>query len=258
MFTKLKTIGIPAAALLFAAYTIFMLSKIHHTNELILMKDNTLNHKFEEYMAQVAQNRSEAQVFTEIYDKNLWGGGSGQGSEPQNAEPYLQFLQKYLNVSHIHSIFDLGCGDWKLMSTLTIPDSKKYEGFDLVSSVINADISHYQKHNVNFHLINDIKDFQNQHGDLLIVKDVIQHWPNDEIQYFLKNILPNFKYAFITNGFHPLNINEDIKTGDFRWIDLQGAPFNVGKEFQVVLDYNAHGTTKRVYMYTNPEVKSKG
>ena len=232
-----------------------MLSKIHTTNRRILTKANSLNHNFSEYLDQISKNRPEAQVFTEIYDKNLWNEGSGPGSDPQNAEPYLQFLQTYFNNADIHSIFDLGCGDWRLMDTITIPDSKIYEGFDVVSSVINTNIRDYQKHNVTFHLIKDIKEFQNQHGDLLVVKDVIQHWPNHQIQYFLKTILPNFKYALITNDFDPSNSNKDISFGSWRFINLEVAPFNVGKDFKIVLDYTAHGLTKRVYMYTNPNNK---
>ena len=200
----------------------------------------------------IVQDKSEAQAFTEIYDKNVWGKGSGPGSDPQQAKVYLPFLQKYLNNPAMHSILDLGCGDWQLMSTLTIPDSKVYTGFDLVKSVIEENIKKHKKNNVNFQLIHNILDFQSQHGDLLVVKDVIQHWPNDQIQYLLKNILPNFKYALITNDFKPSNSNQDIKFGDFRCIDLQAVPFNVGKEFQVVFDYPSAGIVKRVYLYTNP------
>lgn len=199
-------------------------------------------------------DKSEAQVFTEIYDKNIWGGGSGVGSDPQQAHVYLHFLQNYLNDPAMQSILDLGCGDWRLMSTLTIPDSKVYTGFDLVQSVIAENIKKHKKKNVNFQLIHSIQDFQSQHGDLLVVKDVIQHWPNNQIHYLLKNILPNFKYALITNDFEPSNCNKDIQIGDSKCIDLQSAPFNVGNEFQVVFDYPSAGIVKRVYLYTNPSI----
>ena len=202
----------------------------------------------------IVLDKSEAQAFTEIYDKNIWGGGSGAGSDPQQAQVYLHFLQKYLNDPAMQSILDLGCGDWRLMSTLTIPEYKVYTGFDLVQSVIAENIKKHKKKNVNFQLIHNIQDFQSQHGDLLVVKDVVQHWPNDQIQYLLKNILPNFKYALITNDFETSNCNKDIQFGDFKCIDLQAAPFNVGKEFQVVFDYPSAGIVKRVYLYTNPAV----
>ena len=70
------------------------------------------------HIKNVAEAKATSEAFIEIYDKDLWGNGSGPGSTPENAEPYLKLLQTYLDSSDIHSIFDLGCGDWRLMSTL--------------------------------------------------------------------------------------------------------------------------------------------
>lgn len=199
--------------------------------------------------------KETAEAFIEIYEKNLWGVGSGPGSDPKNAEPYLNLLSQYLNASDIHSIFDLGCGDWRLMSTLTVPADKIYTGFDLVPNVIENNIKLYQKNNIMFHVINGTEDLKDKHADLLVVKDVIQHWPNEQITYFLNNILPNFKYALITNDFNQNN-NSNINPGQFRCIDLEAAPFNVSKtQFKKILDYEAHGIIKRVYLYTNPNYK---
>ena len=36
-------------------------------------------------------------------------------------------------------------------------------------------------------------------GDLIIIKDVMQHWPNKEVSYFLETVLPRFKYGLLTN-----------------------------------------------------------
>ena len=34
---------------------------------------------------------------------------------------------------------------------------------------------------------------------MLIEKDVIMHWPNKEVEYFLNKVVPRFRYAFLTN-----------------------------------------------------------
>ena len=252
MLQNLKMIVMNILSFLLLLYAILMLSKIFISNKNISTHRNSLTQNTTEHQNHRTNIQTEAEIFTHIYDKNIWGGGSGVGSDPKNAQPYLKFLQEYINHLPISSIFDLGCGDWRLMSTLSIPDSITYEGFDLVSTVVDANIKMHTKRNVNFHVIRNIKDFQDQHGDFLIVKDVIQHWPNDSIQFFLKNILPNFKYALITNGFSSLQPNSDIKLGKYRPIDLQKSPFIVGNEFDVVLDYGSSETLKRVYFYTNP------
>ena len=57
-------------------------------------------------------------------------------------------------------------------------------------------------------------------GDLIIIKDVMQHWPNLETNYFLQTVVPRFKYALLTNdltkgqqgntnfgGWRPMNID---------------------------------------------------
>ncbi|XVN42451.1 MAG: class I SAM-dependent methyltransferase [Candidatus Rickettsia vulgarisii] len=190
----------------------------------------------------------EEQIFTKIYDQNLWGSGSGPGSNPINAEPYLKLLQSYLDDPKFVSIVDLGCGDWQLMKTLRIPDSKAHIGFDLVKSVINTNIKNYQKDNINFNHIHKLADLKNQKGDLLIVKDVLQHSNNQEIKYFIKEILPNFKYALITNDYFSTNNNSEISTGLYRTIDLESEPFNMSS-IKTLLDYSAHGVLKRVYLY---------
>ena len=196
---------------------------------------------------------STEEAFTEIYNKNLWGEGSGPGSDPENSKPYLGLLQTYLNSPKFTSIVDLGCGDWRLMATLIVPSNKIYDGFDVVQSVIDKNSKTYTKPNIHFHHIHNIIDFNNQKGDLLIVKDVLQHWPNKDIEYFITNILPNFKYALITHDFDRKNCNIDIKHGEFKFIDLEIAPFNM-RGLEHLMDYPSHGITKRVYLYTNPNL----
>ena len=86
----------------------------------------------------------------------------------------------------------------------------------------------------------------------MIVKDVLQHWPNHDIQYFLKNILPKFRYALITNDYKENAMNWDINIGGYRPINLEEKPFQFKHDLSVILDYPGSRTIKRVYLYTNP------
>ena len=52
-------------------------------------------------------------------------------------------------------------------------------------------------------------------GDLILIKDVMQHWPNHIIDYFLKTIVPRFKYALLTNDMTN-GTQADIGFGSFR------------------------------------------
>ena len=52
-------------------------------------------------------------AFTEIYDKNVWGGdGSGTGSKlSRNNLKYIKMVEA-ISENDIKSICDVGCGDW--------------------------------------------------------------------------------------------------------------------------------------------------
>ncbi len=195
-------------------------------------------------------------TFSNIYASNIWQQGSGEGSDPVKAAPYIALLQYLLNDTRFNSFADLGCGDWRIMQQINIPAGKTYDGYDVVPELIRANKRRFDASNINFYVIKDLEDFKRIHAgeDLLIVKDVLQHWPIKDIQYFLTNILPQFKYALITNsltadvkGAKPTN--SEIVLGDFRPIALTQSPFNLTAT--VLLEYPSPGL-KQVLLYVNP------
>ena len=74
-------------------------------------------------------------------------------------------------------------------------------------------------------------------ADLLIVKDVFQHWSNAEIVHFLPKLRKFEKALVVTGGgpsgsqLRPDIINADIPTGFFRSVDLTQKPFGVKGNF---------------------------
>jgi len=79
-------------------------------------------------------------------------------------------------------------------------------------------------------------------ADLLIAKDVLQHLPNEQVMSFLAKIAPRYEMALLTNdtGDEP---NVDIGIGEWRALDLLGAPFE------------ANGTV--VAVFRGPRVRSR-
>ncbi len=191
-------------------------------------------------------------AFTNIYDKNMWGG-SGPGSDPTDAKLYLEVLQQYFNDPRFNTIVDFGCGDWRLMEHINVPANKTYKGFDVVQSVIDSNTKNYGKSNIQFYKINTFKDFLNEKADLIIVKDVLMHLPSKDVKFFIDNILPNFKYALITHAYEENKPNSDIEIGDFRSLNLELAPFNL-ENAEVLFDYKTVGGVKRIYLYKNPNL----
>lgn len=166
--------------------------------------------------------RTHKEIFTEIYDKNIWGG-SGGGSDPDNTVEYRAFLQKFLKDYEIKTVLDWGCGDWAF-SKLMDWSKVHYIGVDVVDSVISKNRNKYSGANIAFCTTENWP--HDLHYDLVIVKDVLQHWSNSQIDLFLGDIIRwgNFKYMLITNTASQEYDNQDIEAGQTRGLCARFEP----------------------------------
>jgi SAM-dependent methyltransferase len=177
-------------------------------------------------------------IFTDIYTNHGWGHGSGEGSLPENTEIYRQFLEQFIRDKQIKSVVDFGCGDWQF-SSLIDWGNVQYVGLDVVDSLIDHHNKTYRSGNIQFRSIDGIPD-ELPDADLILIKDVLQHWSNQTIMAFIPKIA-KYKYALITNCINPKDAtdNHDIQEGDFHYLDLRKPPFS----------YNMY----KVLEYTNTE-----
>lgn len=167
-------------------------------------------------------------IFTKIYQNKVWYNGSGSGSLPENTIEYRKFLQDYLKDNSIKSVVDFGCGDWQF-SKLINWDGIDYLGFDVVDFLIKKNNKEFSKDNIHFKVIADYNKLPV--ADLLLVKDVLQHWPNQEIKNFLQSLVGKYPFVLITNSINGEGLNKDILVGEFRPLDLLSQPFNIeGRE----------------------------
>lgn len=166
--------------------------------------------------------------FTEIYVKNFWTYGSGPGSTIEVAEPFRYFLQDFLEKAKISKMLDFGCGDWQYMRTVKFPKGMEYTGVDVYDAIIDNHNKIYAQPNVKFFKVSD--DFLNElennvafKANLLVIKDVMQHWPNHVVFNFIKNILPNFDYALMINDspcYKQNTFNTDTGIGGYHYLSL--------------------------------------
>jgi len=186
-----------------------------------------------------------ARVFNRYYLNNAWiGGGSGSGSTAENTTAYREFLASFLRQFEIKSVVDLGCGDWQF-SRLIDWTGIDYLGID-VSKVVLQNTKKFTNPNVRFANM-DALSGDLPAADLLLVKDVIQHWSNSDIAHLIP-VLNRYKYALITNTSHKntTRINENIRPGACRPVDLSAEPFNVNGSF--VLEFYA-GEPKTTFFW---------
>ena len=167
--------------------------------------------------------------FEEIYSTNEWGTGSGEGSAQIHTRGYVRFLQRFLRAYRIRSAVDLGCGDWQFSQTINWTGIQ-YRGYDVVPRVVERNERLFSTPNVRFHHVSaNWSDLPV--ADLLIAKDVLQHWSHRTILDFLPTLC-RYRFSLITNCVEPCGptMNDDCPDGWFRRLDIRLPPFNVAAE----------------------------
>jgi len=149
-------------------------------------------------------------VMEQIYDLKLWGGKdidfySGEGShDPAFVDPYLDVITSFFQSKNSALIVcDLGCGDFNIGKRL-VSHTKQYIGIDIVQSLIDRNKKIHNQKNLEFHCL-DIATDPIPSGNCVLLRQVLQHITNSEIQQILEKIT-DFQYAIIT---------EHLPTGDF-------------------------------------------
>ncbi len=176
----------------------------------------------------------------QVYEKKLWGGGdqvnfySGEGSHSAEiVAPYIAAVGAFLKTFKKPLIVcDLGCGDFNIGKQL-VEYTKHYVAVDIVPDLIAHNKTSFIAENLTFHCL-DIALDALPSGDCAIVRQVLQHLSNAEVQRIVDKLY-DFKYVIITehlpNGiFEP---NKDLISGQGirlkkqSGINLLASPFNM-------------------------------
>ncbi len=149
-------------------------------------------------------------VFTNIYDSQEWGqtfsntftGSSGPGSSIEYNREYIGFLRSFLQTYQIRSVVDLGCGDWRCGTAIYSDIPCSYTGYDVYKKMIESHRQSFRNPLWQFECKNCAAELDTMvDADLLIVKDVLQHWSDEEVTHFMEYQMKakKYKYILITN-----------------------------------------------------------
>lgn len=96
--------------------------------------------------------------FMKIYENNLWGKGSGNGSSICFAAHSIIMLKVMLELLGVDILIDLPCGDqqWIYLLRDELPDLK-YIGVDIVPGVIQYNIENFSKSGQIEFFLNDLE-----------------------------------------------------------------------------------------------------
>jgi SAM-dependent methyltransferase len=174
----------------------------------------------------------------QVYKMNLWGSDtshfySGEGSHnPSHVDPYIGTVASFLgSFRNPLVVCDLGCGDFNVGKKL-VAYTKKFIAVDIVTELIAYNTETFKEDNLEFYCL-DIAKNDLPSGDCAILRQVLQHLSNAEIQSILTK-LTNFKYVIITEHLPEGNFipNKDIISGQGirlkkqSGVNVLAAPFN--------------------------------
>lgn len=149
-------------------------------------------------------------AMAQIYEQGLWGRGdskyySGEGSHhPELVDPYVKVVSEFLqSFDEPPVVVDLGCGDFNVGQQLLLY-AKQYIALDIVEELIAYNKTHFRADNLEFQCL-DIATDDLPQGDVVILRQVLQHLSNKEIQQILPK-LRQYKCIILT---------EHIPEGDF-------------------------------------------
>ena len=199
-------------------------------------------------------------VMEQIYKKHFWGGNdsdfySGEGShDPKIIQPYIDVVIRFLKSQNEQlSVCDLGCGDFNVGKTL-VPFTKAYIAIDIVEGLIERNRQLFKADHLTFKCLDIAKDDLPK-ADCVIIRQVLQHLSNQEIQQILDK-LTAYKYLILTEhipvGEFTPNIdiiaNSQNRLKHQSGVDVLAEPFNFKvMEFnvlnEVILDNNSQIVT---------------
>lgn len=187
--------------------------------------------------------RSNREIFTSTYRNYLWGRKngefsfySGDGSHAiEIVEDYVSSVAKFLfNLPEQPVIVDLGCGDFNIGGQLA-KYAKEYVACDVVPEIIEANVRRNILTNVTFKIIDAASD-ELPKGDIVILRQVLQHLSNQDTLNVIKGIQHKYKYLIFTDH-QPFGANwtpnldkltgPNIRLENNSGIDLKQPPFNL-------------------------------
>jgi hypothetical protein len=209
-------------------------------------------------------------IFDTIYKTWGFGGGesrSGPGSTLQETEVIREKIKNLVKYKRIKSVVDLPCGDFNWMKEI-VDSFDSYHGGDIVGELIVSNIEKYKTNKVQFSVIDVLND-EIPKADLLIVRDIIGHYPIEDGKKIVEKIINSgCKYLLSTTWYNVLDSkyylkheNSDVEYGRFYPVNLMSEPFNLPEpeliiEEDVVVDGYNLGNRKTLGFWNLEDLKN--
>ena len=166
-------------------------------------------------------------TFEPFYSENRWGDSesrSGPGSNLTRTAKLRNELPILLQELGVRSILDAPCGDFNWMKDTALA-LERYVGVDIIPELIARNQSLYGNDRTEFMLLDLTRD-RLPRVDLILCRDCFIHFSNRHITSAIRNFERSRSTYLLTNTYREWHQNENIRTGDFRFVNLLLPPFN--------------------------------
>jgi len=181
-----------------------------------------------------AQDAEASAVINKIADTNFWASKesiSGTGSTMKGTIGVRQCLARWIAKYNIRTFVDVPCGDGNWVGSIPGLDNILYQGFDIAEkSVMTARSKNTAHPNMSFNVF-DISSNVPPKADMIMSRDVIQHWPLSFALKVLQNEKASgSKYLAVTT--FPGRTNKEVPLGGFYQNNMRVHPFNFPLELE--------------------------
>lgn len=183
-----------------------------------------------EYFARRAASGDDVSplaAFRHAYVSNHWAGAhspSGPGASLDQTAAIRETLPALCDRLCVKTLLDLPCGDCSWMSTIALA-GVTYVGADLLPEIIEANARHALPGRREFRVL-DLLASSLPRTDLVLCRDCFVHFAFADIARAVTNLRASGSTWLLTTTFPGQSDNVDIRTGDWRPLDLQRAPFD--------------------------------
>lgn len=193
---------------------------------------------------QFTENGTPQEIFTKIYTQKIWGEFgdpadefcSGEGShDPSVVDPYVKAISQFLSsFERKPDVVDLGCGDFSVGSRIR-ELCGRYTACDVVPPLIAFNKAKYSSLDVDFRVLDLVND-PLPAGDVVFIRQVLQHLSNDHIKKLVKKIPANYRYLVLTEHLpenEPFPPNLDFPTGPIFRLEIGSGVVITAKPFNL-------------------------
>jgi len=183
------------------------------------------------------EDRDHEAIFTKRYGLRklkdpIEGSYSGPGSTVVRTEAIREAIPALLKELDCKILIDAPCGDFKWMQTIELP-VEKYIGAEVIKDLVevnNKTFGDAQRSFIHIDLVQDVLP----KGDVVLNRDMLIHLSFSDIHRFIEQLKKSGSEYLLTSHFPKQTENTDIKTGEWRPVNLEIEPFNFPKPLTVI------------------------